>query len=62
MASMRPHYIYKRKGSPMGFAGLWETWKGEDETIESCAIITASTKHMMAELHTACRDPGSGAF
>ncbi len=38
VAPRRPHYIHKRDGSPMALAGIWETWKGPDETIESCPV------------------------
>jgi putative SOS response-associated peptidase YedK len=46
-----PHYIHKHDGSPVAFAGLWETWKGSDEGIESCTIITTTANAMMAKLH-----------
>jgi putative SOS response-associated peptidase YedK len=51
VAPRRPHYIHKRDGSPMALAGIWETWKGPDETIESCAIITTAPNALMATLH-----------
>jgi putative SOS response-associated peptidase YedK len=51
VAPSRPHYIHKRDGSPMAFAGLWEPWQAEDETIESCAIITTEPNELMARLH-----------
>jgi putative SOS response-associated peptidase YedK len=35
----------------MGFAGVWERWQGEEEMIESCAIITCAPNEMMAQLH-----------
>jgi putative SOS response-associated peptidase YedK len=35
----------------MAFAGLWETWNGPDQTIESCTIITTKANELMAELH-----------
>lgn len=47
-----PHYIHKRDDEPMAFAGLWETWKGEDDdTLESCTIVTTEANEMMGELH-----------
>lgn len=47
----QPFYIYL-KGSKLGaFAGLWETWKGNDETIESCTILTTKPNDLVAELH-----------
>ncbi|MBA2490291.1 MAG: SOS response-associated peptidase [Gammaproteobacteria bacterium] len=48
----QPHFIHKRDGSPLAFAGLWETWKGADETVESCTIVTTEANEMMAELHS----------
>ena len=47
----QPYYIHRRNGNPLAFAGLWETWKGSDGTIESCTIITTKANEMMAELH-----------
>lgn len=49
--SKQPYFIHQRDGSPLAFAGLWETWKRDDETIESCTIVTTEAKDMMAELH-----------
>lgn len=46
-----PHFIYKQDGEPMGFAGLWETWKGDGETLDTCAIVTTTANGMMANLH-----------
>ena len=30
----QPYYIHRRNSDPLAFAGLWETWKGSDGTIE----------------------------
>jgi putative SOS response-associated peptidase YedK len=40
----------------MAFAGLWETWKDQDQSIESFTIITTTPNELMAELHN--RMPG----
>lgn len=47
----QPHYIHQRDDAPIAFAGLWETWKRDDETIESCTIVTTEANDMMTELH-----------
>jgi putative SOS response-associated peptidase YedK len=47
----QPYFIHRRDGDPLAFAGLWETWKGPDEIIESCTIVTTKANPMMAELH-----------
>jgi putative SOS response-associated peptidase YedK len=44
----QPHYIHKRDGSSMAFAGLWETWKGEDETVSLAPLLPLRP---MTELH-----------
>jgi putative SOS response-associated peptidase YedK len=35
-----PYYFHKADGSPMAFAGLWETWKepGEENLLETFTI------------------------
>ncbi len=47
----RPHYIHKPDDEPLGLAGLWETWQGDGEVLESCAIVITEPNEMMAELH-----------
>lgn len=49
----QPYLIRRRDGAPIGFAGLWETWKdrGSGEEITSCTIITCPPNELMAELH-----------
>lgn len=34
------------------FAGLFETWRGPQEEIQSCTIITTEANEFMRELHT----------
>jgi putative SOS response-associated peptidase YedK len=47
----QPHYIHRRDGAPMAFAGLWEPWRDGEETLESCAIITTESNALLAKLH-----------
>jgi putative SOS response-associated peptidase YedK len=48
----RPMYIRLKDGSPMVFAGLWETWKNADgEVIESCSILTTASNRLIEPLH-----------
>jgi putative SOS response-associated peptidase YedK len=35
----------------MAFAGIWETWKGQEETIVSCSILTTGANSLVAKLH-----------
>lgn len=47
-----PYYIRLSEGSPMGFAGIWETWKTpEGAFIETFAILTTSANPLIAPIH-----------
>lgn len=47
-----PWYINLKTLEPLAFAGLWETWKGEnDELVESCCIITTTANTVMEPIH-----------
>lgn len=47
-----PMFIRLKTDEPIGFAGLYDTWKSPDgEEITSCAIITTSANAMMKEIH-----------
>lgn len=47
-----PHYIRMMDGSPMPFAGLWETWRSpEGHTLETCAILTTTANATVALIH-----------
>lgn len=51
-ASRQPFRIYLRDGVPFGFAGLWESWTGEDgEVIASCTLLTTEANADLRELH-----------
>lgn len=48
----QPYFIYPRMGSPIGFAGIAETWMGPNgEEMDSVAIITAEATTGMSVLH-----------
>ena len=48
----QPWLIRLKDGSPMVFAGLWETWKSaEGGVIESCTILTTASNRLVAPLH-----------
>ena len=47
-----PLYVRVKDGSPMVFAGLWESWKSpEGEVIESCTILTTTSNKLIKPLH-----------
>jgi len=50
--SKQPFFIRLRDGRPFAFAGLWELWKGEDESvIESCTLLTTTPNDLIRPLH-----------
>ncbi len=46
-----PHYIRMRDGDVFAFAGLWDRWEGEGETLDSCSIIVMPANEVMQPLH-----------
>lgn len=47
-----PHYVTMRDGSPLAFAGIWESWKTpEGEPLETCAILTTAANNLIAPIH-----------
>ena len=58
----RAYFISRLDGEPFAMAGLWETWRKDDETLESCTIITTAANEFMRPLHhrmPAILPPGS---
>src|SRR4029077_13122630 len=48
----RPYFIHRRDGTPMGLAGLAETWIGPNgEELDTVAIVTAPASPDLAVLH-----------
>jgi putative SOS response-associated peptidase YedK len=42
---------------PFAFAGLWEHWQREGESVESCTLLTTEANPMVAEVHPKKRMP-----
>lgn len=50
--SKQPFYISFRDGTPMSFAGLWESARMPDGSVlESCTIITIEANAVLAPIH-----------
>ena len=50
----QPYYFTLPDGSPFGFAGLWEEWKGGDASsgaYRSCAVITTEASESVRAIH-----------
>jgi len=46
-----PHYIHMRKGGVFAFAGIWDRWEAEGETLDSCSIIVMPANETMKPIH-----------
>jgi putative SOS response-associated peptidase YedK len=48
----RPYHLRPRDGSPIAYAGLWESWMGPNgEEMETAAIVTTHASRDIAHLH-----------
>ena len=48
----QPFYISFKDGTPMSFAGLWETARTADGTqVDTCTIITTEANAVLAPIH-----------
>lgn len=44
-------HIHRQDQQPFAFAGLWEHWQYEQDTLYSCTIITTQATHIMRPIH-----------
>jgi putative SOS response-associated peptidase YedK len=47
----QPYYIRMRAAQPFAFAGLWEHWEGDTDSIESCTLLTTEPNELVRPLH-----------
>ena len=47
----QPYYFQMKDGAPFAFAGIWDRWKTNGNTITSCAIITTTPNELLSEIH-----------
>lgn len=48
----QPYYIRRKDGRPFAIAGLWERWRGPEESpVESCVLITTEPNELVSPLH-----------
>jgi len=47
----QPYYFRMADDKPFAFAGIWDTWKGDGEPLETCSIITTSASEDSADIH-----------
>jgi len=46
-----PFCIRQRDGTPMAFAGLWDSWQGPDGVIGTCSILTTEANEAVGKIH-----------
>lgn len=46
-----PWYIEPADTDGFAFAGLWDTWHGDGNTIESCTIVTTAAPDAIKDIH-----------
>lgn len=46
-----PYYFHMKDDGPIAFAGIWDSWKGEEPPLESCAIITTDANELSRPIH-----------
>ncbi len=47
----QPYHIHKQENALFAFAGVWEHWEHQQETIYSCTIITTAANDKIAPIH-----------
>lgn len=46
-----PHHIRMKDSSVFAFAGLWDRWEGDSETLDNCTIIVMPANKVMKPIH-----------
>lgn len=49
--SKQPHYFHRSDEEIIALAGLWETWRYEDNVVESCTILTTQADTLLSQYH-----------
>lgn len=46
-----PWFFHPANGEIVHLAGLWDSWKGEDQVIESCSIVIGPANRVIEPIH-----------
>src|SRR5579859_274305 len=47
-----PMYITMKDGQPFAFAGLWDSWQGQDgKPVRTCTIVTTTPNDLVTSIH-----------
>ena len=47
----QPYFIALKDSEPFAFAGIWEHWAREEQSIDSCAIIVTDANELTKSIH-----------
>ena len=47
----QPYFIRSTDGRPLFLGGLWETWRGDDESLLSCIVLTRKPLESIKHIH-----------
>ena len=47
----QPYYFQMKDEAPFAFAGIWDQWRWDGQTITSCAVITTKANEVLAPIH-----------
>jgi putative SOS response-associated peptidase YedK len=47
----QPYYFHMKDGAHFAFAGIWDRWRQNGRTVDSCAIITTTANELLATIH-----------
>ncbi len=47
----QPYFIALKDGEPFAFAGVWEHWARDEQSIDSCAIIVTEANELTKPIH-----------
>lgn len=47
----QPYYLTEVDDGGLAFAGLWDEWRGPDDSLLSCTIVVGRPNELVAEIH-----------
>src|SRR6266508_756664 len=47
----QPYFFQMRDESTFAFAGIWDEWNLDHQSITSCAIVTTTANELLAPIH-----------
>ena len=47
----QPYYFQLKHEAPFAFAGIWDQWAWDGQSITSCAVITTQANEVLAPIH-----------